>query len=1424
MQRFSVLRIVVVLLLVSFSSIAQISYTFNASNGSFNALPGGATTIFGANVDDAISPPIAIGFPFLYGCVKYDTMQVSTNGFIYLTTTSNTITNSYPNNDLTNVTNRPIIAPLWDDLLTSPSGGRVAYRRTGSPGSRVLTIEWKTMRWDKNATASAVSFQVKLYEGTNKIEFVYNVLAGNVNNGSASIGLAGPVVGDFYSVDTLALSAAVSKTIETTNIENKPTSGLTFEFGPQCANIDGGVSAILSPQSTGCYANNENVIVSINNYGSVDISNFLVNVKISGANSQNLLATYTGTITAGSSATMNVGVANMSASGTYYFKAYTSIVGDINFNNDTTYATYYKPPTFPLPQYVDFTNYDGTNLSALFNGWYEGQGGSIPTGTVSQWDYAIGLDGPTNFTAKVNLLSTVKNEWIIGPIVVPTNSTILSFDAAVTDVNNVFAPATMGSDDGLYVMISTDCGLSYTPIFTISASNNLPNTLTNFTVSLASYSNTPVIVAFYATDGTVADPNNYDLHIDNINLYNLYPTDIGALSIMQPTNYDNCFFTETFIVKVKNYGSNTVTSNTVGVVIQGPNSGTLTATIPSITSLNTATANLGSFNMSPAGTYTIKLFAKTPGDMNIGNDTIKYIYTSAKLPYPTLETFDTSPPFGLPLYWQNDKLSDANSFYTRVTDLVYEHGAGNPPTRGLCSNMYIYATKTWFKTPVIGPIGSNAAVSFLYRITDNIDYINPGGLATNYSSNDSIKVYVSNNCGNTWNLIGYINGSKHNKTTSFQKAQFCIGSSYTGQYVRIKIEAKWGSGDYWIDIDSVRVGTFSTPYVFVTQNPLCAGLTTTLIASGGDTYSWNTGATTSSIVVSPSVNTTYSVQVSTTNGCNGSNTVSISVYSQPTIALTVSSSTLCQGNSVMLSQTGLTNFTWTNGSTSYTYDPVTYTPTATQSYTVYGYDNNGCLGQSVTTISVYPNPTITTSASSSTVCAQTTVTLSASGAINYTWTTPTSTVSTNPYVYIPIAASPGIQTYTVMGTNSFGCASINQQTVFVYPAPNLNISASSNAICNGSSATLAVSGANSYTWTSPSGNSYTNVIVVSPSVSTTYTVSGVNSYGCMGENQFNLSVVPQPTVSISLPSNTVCSGQTFTMSASGATTYSWVGSNGTYYAGSVVSTSLNANTNFTVTGYSGNCSDTKTVQIYTSNTPNINLSASSNVICDIGTVTLTANGATNYTWTSSFGNTYTGSSIIVSPSVSTTYSVQGSQGICSSTTKTIEIKVSQITASIQSQDAVMPICNNGAATITPSGGIGSYSYTWTPGNYQTNQVNFLYSVTYTVNVKDQAGCIKQYTIQINCVTGVEELTFLSSLLIYPNPVLDRLFIESNNLSFKLNELDVNMYNSLGQKMSIDKKLIRDDLIGIDIMDLPNGVYVLELKKEGIQTYTKVIKS
>ncbi len=102
-----------------FTLFSQISYNFTTSVGSWNALPGGATTVFNNGVDDQISPPIAIGFKFPFGCQLYDTMQISSNGFVYLTNTSNTISTSMPSNDLAGTSNRPIIAPLWDDLRTS---------------------------------------------------------------------------------------------------------------------------------------------------------------------------------------------------------------------------------------------------------------------------------------------------------------------------------------------------------------------------------------------------------------------------------------------------------------------------------------------------------------------------------------------------------------------------------------------------------------------------------------------------------------------------------------------------------------------------------------------------------------------------------------------------------------------------------------------------------------------------------------------------------------------------------------------------------------------------------------------------------------------------------------------------------------------------------------------------------------------------------------------------------------------------------------------------------------------------------------------------------------------------------------------------------------------------------------------------------
>ena len=148
---------------------SQITYTFTPLAGTWaaNATP---TVLIGPNVDDLAATAANIGFNFCFGGQVYTTFQATSNGVMFLGTTGAGSNNF---NNLNTGFNRPIIAPLWDDLATG-SGGNVNYQVTGAVGSRILTVEWKQMEWNYTGTVWAVEFQAKLYEGTSQIEFIYN--------------------------------------------------------------------------------------------------------------------------------------------------------------------------------------------------------------------------------------------------------------------------------------------------------------------------------------------------------------------------------------------------------------------------------------------------------------------------------------------------------------------------------------------------------------------------------------------------------------------------------------------------------------------------------------------------------------------------------------------------------------------------------------------------------------------------------------------------------------------------------------------------------------------------------------------------------------------------------------------------------------------------------------------------------------------------------------------------------------------------------------------------------------------------------------------------------------------------------------------------------------------------------------------------
>lgn len=249
---------------ISDESKAQFSYTFTAVGGAYTANSAPLTVVHGANVDDNISAAINIGFTFNYRCTNYTQFKVSSNGWLTLNTA---VAGSNAWNDLNNSFDRPIIAPLWDDIATG-AAGEVNYKLTGASPNRILTIEWKEMEWYYAASPWALSFQCKLYETSNNIEFIYTRNGNatfNVVSPSASIGISGTVAGEFYSLQDVTASPVVSTVTENTALATKPLSGQVYRFspGPVCAGTPvGGTSSATPNPIVSCAAPSTTVSVT----------------------------------------------------------------------------------------------------------------------------------------------------------------------------------------------------------------------------------------------------------------------------------------------------------------------------------------------------------------------------------------------------------------------------------------------------------------------------------------------------------------------------------------------------------------------------------------------------------------------------------------------------------------------------------------------------------------------------------------------------------------------------------------------------------------------------------------------------------------------------------------------------------------------------------------------------------------------------------------------------------------------------------------------------------------------------------------------------------------------------------------------------------------------------------------------------------
>jgi Secretion system C-terminal sorting domain len=375
-----------------------------------------------------------------------------------------------------------------------------------------------------------------------------------------------------------------------------------------------------------------------------------------------------------------------------------------------------------------------------------------------------------------------------------------------------------------------------------------------------------------------------------------------------------------------------------------------------------------------------------------------------------------------------------------------------------------------------------------------------------------------------------------------------------------------------------------------TDSTLCAGDSTTLTVSGNSLapYNWNPGnITANSIADAPSSTTTYSVTATGSAGCTATQTLTINVNALPVISATVSDTAICIGDSTTISASGASTYAWQPGNLTNSSEAVS--PSANTTYVVTGTDVNGCTNSDSIAVVVNPLPVVTASANVSAVCEGDSIMLMTSGATTYAWTPSVDIV--NPNADTTSAGPSATTTFTVNGTDVNGCSSSGTVNVTVYPLPVLMLS-SSGPVCEGDSAVLTASGANSYSWLQL--NVTADSVTVSPNATTTYLVQALDLNGCGDLDSITLIVYPAPVVSVAGPA-AICAGSSVTITASGANTYVWTPNNST---SNPLVDNPTATTTYTVIGTSADgCNDTATQTVVVNPIPNVLFNIPASSVC-----------------------------------------------------------------------------------------------------------------------------------------------------------------------------------------------------------------------------------
>lgn len=413
--------------------------------------------------------------------------------------------------------------------------------------------------------------------------------------------------------------------------------------------------------------------------------------------------------------------------------------------------------------------------------------------------------------------------------------------------------------------------------------------------------------------------------------------------------------------------------------------------------------------------------------------------------------------------------------------------------------------------------------------------------------------------------IGSLNGTGSGTISATIPSTVSYGTGY-----RVRV----------VSSNPVQRGERSTTQLFINAAPsintqpssatICAQSNFTFtanVSSNANAMQWYhnslaiSGATASTLPFNPAQSSNAGIYyLHASNSCGSANSASVTLtINSPSVTISGNTS-VCSGNGTTLTANGALHYSWNTGANTASISSI---PSSSVSYTVTGVDAIGCADTKTITVTVNSVPSLSISPSSSVVCVGNSATLSASGADTYSWSSGATGATA--------AVSPTTSSsYTVTGTSIQGCTGTQSISIAVNPLPIVSAMASPSTICSGQSATLTASGTSTYTW---SNNASSSTTTVNPGTSTSYTVLGTNMQGCTGNTVITVNVSPLPSISIVSSSSTLCAGQTATLNASGATSYTW--NTGSNNASAIINPTVT--TTYSITGITANsCSNTAT--------------------------------------------------------------------------------------------------------------------------------------------------------------------------------------------------------------------------------------------------------